>query len=175
MTQGCHLTEKGYWSKLFMMIWSQQERPPEEAHPSPSQFLPAEPRWWSERRKGVKISLESDFSPCSVSALHWWIGILSLVPGLQYNWLPVWAFNCSSGRIAPHCWRLSNIGLFRARSFLQLFRPQCWSSSGQPSNQCTFSIKHASRCVSSFSSHTIHTCIYLNTNTNSNHFCFGHG
>ena len=56
---------------------------PEEAHPSPSQFLPAEPRWWSERRKGVKISLESDFSPCSVSALHWWIGILSLVPGLQ--------------------------------------------------------------------------------------------
>ena len=54
-----------------------------KAHDKIYSWLPLGKECSSERRKGVKISLESDFSPCSVSALHWWIGILSLVPGLQ--------------------------------------------------------------------------------------------
>ena len=124
---------------------------PEEAHPSPSQSLPAEPHWWSEEKKGGEnfswIRCLSFFPFLCCLRLHWWIEILSLVPGLQLI-LPAWAYNCSAlgGLFTFNCSPLSEAfqqcaGLFRARSFLQLFRPQCWSTSGQPSNQCTFSIK----------------------------------
>ena len=46
MTPGCRWTEKrGLTYIAKMSVQRRKERQPEEAHPSPSQFLPAEPRW----------------------------------------------------------------------------------------------------------------------------------
>ena len=51
---------KGMWDQCILVLPKllipkfslNQKSAPEEAHPSPSQFLPAEPHWWSEEKKG---------------------------------------------------------------------------------------------------------------------------
>ena len=168
-TRGCHSTEKkGCWINAFLLgTTSHNIIPKFSLNNSQIQFwqenvtwrstsftLSISPCWatlviWGEERRWkFLLNPVSDFFPflCCLR-LHWWIEILSLVPGLQLI-LPAWAYNCSAlgGLFTFNCSPLSEAfqqcaGLFRARSFLQLFRPQCWSTSGQPSNQCTFLIK----------------------------------
>ena len=139
------------------------------------QFEPEKCTWRS-------TSFTLSISPCWATLVIWkeekrskFLMIFSLVlieislanrdcyPGLQLiacvgPQLFLWEEDCKLS-IALHCWRLSNTGLFKTRSFLQLFRPQCRNSSGQPSNQCTFSIKYLSQepvCVLNFlQTHTI--------------------
>ena len=176
---------------------------PEEAHPSPSQSLPAEPHWWSEEKKGGENFSWIRclrFSPsCAVSDF---IGELRFLAWCQaFNWyclcgptiVQLWE-DCSLS-IALHCRRLSNNApVYSGRDpFFNCSAPNVEAPVGSRQINVLFQSSLSVNLtylwnisLALFSSHVIVNtwiqqlymyyikCIYLMTNTKFNQFYFGH-